>query len=403
MRRTNALTAILIAILLFTFVSPLQAQRPRPRPKTSPKPVVTQAPSFDNLLSADIYKIYVEIKNVGQLLSSSAVNELLEPVLKLAGPPKEFRTAVKWLMSHTEPVMTSRMLLATWPTTRNVPDVLIAIEFDNAEEAAQFEPQLNEFLPKVLPPAVSQPSPGPTVDGARTNQNSAQPPTQADPKPTFVVTRAGSLVFITNAALTLKNLRPLNSKPLTEDQNFRTAYDRLSSEPIFAFLNLKAMQKDEEDSRQKAIEERKREENTKRVAVPENQETQPEQPQPGQPEESTPKNEALPAVVGVPQPPDPLTLAMTQLVGVFFSGSTESKWPEAIGFGANLDLSALDVRALLVNPPTEKTSAIPFFPLLMSGPSIVPESPGILPADTELFVVMSLDLPQIYSAVSTKP
>jgi hypothetical protein len=404
MRRTKAPTTILIVFLLFSFVSPLQAQRPRPRPKTSPKPVVTQAPSFDNLLSSDSYKIYVEIKNVGQLLSSAAVNELLEPVLKLAGPPKEFRTAVKWLMNHTEPVMTSRMLMATWPITRNAPDVLIAIEFENAEEAAKFEPQLSELLPKVLPPAVSQPSPGPIVDGARTNQNSAQSPAPTEPKTTFVVTRAGSLVFITNEVLTLKNLRPPNSKPLTEDQNFRTAYDRLSSEPIFAFLNLKAMQKEEEDSRQKAIEERKREENTRRVAIPENQETQPEKPEePDQPEEPTPKNETLPAVVGVLQPPDPLTLAMTQLVGAFFSGSSESKWPEAIGFGANLDATALDVRALLVNPPTEKTSAIPFFPLLMSGPSIVPESPGILPADTELFVVMSLDLPQIYAAVSITP
>jgi hypothetical protein len=127
MQNTKAPTAIFLTFLLFIFVSPINAQKARTRPKPNPKPVITQTPSFESLLSVDSYKIYVEIRNVGQLLTSSSVSELLEPVMKLAGPPKEFRTAVKWLMSHTEPVLTSRMLLATWPTAKNEPDVLISI------------------------------------------------------------------------------------------------------------------------------------------------------------------------------------------------------------------------------------------------------------------------------------
>lgn len=407
MQSTRTPTAIFLTFLLLTFVSSIHGQKQRTRPKPGPTPVVAQAPTFENLLSVDSYKIYVEIRNAGQLLSSNSVGELLEPMMKLAGPPKEFRTTVKWLMGHTEPIMTSRMLLATWPTAKNIPDVLIAIEFDNAEEAAKFEPQLNEFLPRVLPPAVANPSNSPIAEGANTNQKSAQPSTLSQPTPTFVVNRAGSLVFITNRALTLKNLKPLNSRPLSEDQNFRMAHDRFSSEPIFGFLNLKALEKEEEERRERAIEERKNEATARRDVIEEGQQkTQPEQPEELPPTEvSPPKIETPNAVIETtpqPTPPDPLMLALSQLGGVFFSG-TESKWPDAIGFGANLDAASFDVRALLVNAPAEKTVAIPFFPLLISGPSIVPESPNILPADTELFMAASLDLPQIYAALTSKP
>jgi len=405
MKRIKAPIAIFLTFLLFTFVPLLQAQKPRTRPKPGPRPVVTQAPSFDNLLAADSYKIYVEIRNLGQLLSSSSVSELLEPVMKLAGPPKEFRSAVKWLRNHTEPVTTSRLLFATWPTAKNVPDVLIAIEFENAEEAAKFEPELNEFLPSVLTPPVAKPSASPTPDATRNNQNSTQSSAATEPKPAFVVNRVGSLVFITNTPLKLKSLRPANSKPLTEDQNFRMAHDRFISEPIFAFLNMKAVEKEEEELRQQAIEQRKTE-STRSASTSESEE-KPEQEQPDEPpppEVVPPKIETAPASDTVsqptPAPPDPASLALMQLASTFFSGASETKWPEAIGFGANLDAASLDVRALLVNPPAEKTAAIPFFPLLMSGPPIVPESPSILPADTELFVVMSLDMPQIYATLS---
>ena len=52
------------------------------------------------------------------------------------------------------------MMIAAWPTAKNVPNVLVAIEFDTPEEAAKFEPQLNDVLRKVLPPTAT-PTPSP--------------------------------------------------------------------------------------------------------------------------------------------------------------------------------------------------------------------------------------------------
>src|SRR6185503_1640283 len=97
------------------------------------------------------------------------------------------------------------------------------------------------------------------------------------------------------------------------------------------------------------------------------------------------------------KPPDELENLINSFAMAFFGASGEPKWPEAIGLAGNLDASSFDVRALFVTSHGEKLPAIPFFPMLVSGPVLVPESPSILPADTELYVTMSLDLPKVYA------
>src|ERR671919_2753711 len=98
------------ALLLAVFVLSTPAQQKRPTPKTPP-------PTFDTLLAADTYKIYGEVRGVGQLIQSNSVNEILEPIMKLAGPPKEFKTLVKWLNAQADEVTTSRMLFAGWSSS----------------------------------------------------------------------------------------------------------------------------------------------------------------------------------------------------------------------------------------------------------------------------------------------
>ena len=66
---------------------------------------------------------------------------------------------MKWLNAHADEVMTSRLLIATWPTAKEIPETVIAIEFASAEEAAKFAKPLNEFLVNVLPTPAPEPSP----------------------------------------------------------------------------------------------------------------------------------------------------------------------------------------------------------------------------------------------------
>jgi hypothetical protein len=396
-----------LTIIILTCTLPGIAQKRVTRPKPAPKPAIVQQASFDNLLSADRYKIYVEIRNVGQLVSSSSFNEVLEPVLKLAAPPKEFRTAVKWLTAHADTVTTSRMMLATWPTAKNVPSVLVAIEFETVEAAAKFEPQLSDVLRRVLPPTAtptpsSSPGPQKSVSADLGDSVSSQSTVNVT-KPDYYLLRSGALVFVTSSPLTLKNLKPVNSKPLIEDQNFRMAYDRFTSESIFAYVNTNAIDQEEKE-RQEA--DRKRIEKQAQEASKAAEATQEEAPGAEEPPDSahdTFTTMVLSEEAQTPPPaPDPMAMAMSHIMGAFFGGFGEMRWPEAIGIAGNLDPGSFDARVLLITSQAEKAVAIPFFPALVSGPVIVPESPSILPADSELFVTMSLDLPQVYAAL-TRP
>lgn len=407
--------ALLLLSLLASAPTTIAQKRTPSRTKAPARSATAPATSFDNLLAADSYKIYVEVRNVGQLVNSGSFQELIESVLKLASPPKEFRTAVKWLSAHADAVMTSRMMVAAWPTAKNIPTVLVGIEFENAEEAAKFEPQLNDVLQKVLPPqpaATPKPTETSTPPQRPTpNPNPQSTPNQTQPapvelRPDYHVSRSGALVFVTSAPLTIRNLRPPNTKLLNEDPNFRTAYDRFTSESIFAFLNITAIEQEEKEQQEKAIESQKALDQTNKPEPEASPATTPEEPVELEPQ-MTPTTHPSPAdpntvetatIVPAPsKPPDELETLINSFSMAFFGASGEPKWPEAIGLAGNLDASSFDVRALFVTSRGEKLSPIPFFPILVSGPVLVPESPSILPSDTELYVTMSLDLPKVYA------
>ncbi len=425
----HASSLLLISLVAATCVLAQQKRTPPAKGPQKAPAAVQPAPTLDTLLASDSYKIYGEIRGVGQVISSSSVNELLEPIMKLAGPPKEFKTLVKWLNAHADAVMTSRMLIAGWPRSNKLPEMLVAIEFASPEEAAKFEPQLNDFLPKVLPTPEPENTPSPSEsknDSSPATPKTEKPkesppatPPSSPPKPNYYLKRAGSLLFITPVPLTLKNLRPAGSKLLTEDPNFRIIHDRFNSEAVFVYVDVKGILKEEEERRQQYEEEQKRREVEVKKTIDEaankktaeaeadelegNNDVKPVETASVVLESSDPtQNPEVGSTMGSspatpPAEPDPMTAVFSMLPGTLFSG--EPKWPEAIGFAIAFDANSFDVRALLINAPDVKGTAIPFVPQLISGPALIPESPSILPADTELFVTMSLDLPQMYAGI----
>src|SRR5215203_5109321 len=172
---------LLLTTLTTTNVAQQKRQAPgKPQPKAAVAPA--PAPTVDTLVPAESYAIYGEVRGIGQLIQSSALNDILEPVLKLAGPPKEFTTMMKWLHAHADELMTSRLLIATFPSTKEVPETIIAIEFASTEEAAKFAKPLNEFLSNLLPTPATEPS-------AQSSEEKPEPP-----KPSYYLQHAGSLV-----------------------------------------------------------------------------------------------------------------------------------------------------------------------------------------------------------------
>ncbi|HEY5402402.1 MAG TPA: DUF3352 domain-containing protein, partial [Pyrinomonadaceae bacterium] len=225
-------------------------------------------------------------------------------------------------------------------------------------------------------------------------------------KPQYFLKQVGSLILITPSALNLKDLRPPKSRALSEEPSFRVARNRFASEQFFVYVDVNGMEKEEEDRRkQDQVEEAKRSEEEAKPAAenpvaPDSSTTEEKKPN----EEEQQTETALTAVTTQDQTstqqtgPDPMTMAVGMLANSFFGG--EAKWPNAIGFGVSFEGESFDVRALMINAPGEKCDVIPIFPNLIPGAPLNPASPSILPADTELFATLSLDLPEIYAAIS---
>lgn len=393
-----------VFILLFLITLTVTAQQKRPTtPKPQPKAPVVQAPAptFDTLVPAESYVIYGEVRGAGQLIRSSAINELLEPVMKLASPPKEFRAIVRWLNTHSEEVMTSRLLVAAWPSNRSatLPEALIAIEFASAEEATRFSLSLNAFLPKVLPAPLAEPSPSPD------KSLNFLPEKKEPPAPKFHLQRFGSLVVLSPKPWTMKQLKPAGSKLLAEDVNFRAAHNRFSSELVFVYLDTKLIERQTEETRrqfeQQDVEELKLVQQTQAEAKkPEEKEKEEESADNFTLTEQVVNPTATPGEPkDEPTAPDPVSIALSGLGSLFFDGG-QMKWPDGVAFALSFEGDSFDLRALLVNQNGGRADAIPFMPMLITGPPITPEAPNILPGDTELMVSMSLDLPQIYATMA---
>ena len=387
-----ALLLLISAFLTTATVAQQKRQTPaRPQPKAAPTP----APTFDTLIAADSYNLYGEIRGVGQLIRSSAATDILDPILKLGAPPKEFKKFITWLNAHADELMTSRLLVATWAATKDVPEAVIAIEFESTEEATKFATPLNQFLPTVLPPMGPAGEPGKPA---------------APQKPSYHFQQAGSLILLTPTPLNLKKLKPAGSKLLTEDINFRAARNRFNYKPVFVFVDMKSIQKQEEERRKKMEEDLRKEGEIVAVQRAAAQKEADKEDEIADAESEDQMKAALEAEqarlqaentgelnVVVP-PPDPVTVTFNALASSFFGA--QAKWPEGIGLALSIDNDAFDVRALFVNQPGEKSDAVPFMPMLIPGQPFVPESPNVLPADSEMFVSMSLDLAQIYTLMS---
>jgi len=294
-RQTNGFSRLISRVLLIAILAgPAAAQQQAPpKPPPAQTATVNQAPAFDELLATDAYKMYGEIRNVGQLMSNGGAAEIVDPIVKLSDPGPQFKSIISFLKKNSEALAQSRLMFASWPVRTDIPTVFVAIEFQTNEDAAKFAPKLETFLPTVLP---SPPEPPPTVPpkpetqtndgpksqpGANTSSKEtvnepaiasrAVPPASARnqtsptdvPKPLresraagsrmieesaassqaeqrlpFVITHAGNLVCITEKDFKFSKLRPKDSRPLFYDQNFRMARDQFSSEPIFFFFNV---------------------------------------------------------------------------------------------------------------------------------------------------------------------
>ena len=428
--RLPLLCTLILSNLLLT--TPVAGQQRRNQEKTPAKAAAAPAPpppTFDTLLPANSYQVYAEVRNTGQLLKSSALNDALEPVLRLGGPEKEFLDAIEWLKAHADPLATSRLLVAVSAAKNDLPDLVMAIEFSSAEEAAKFEKPFDKFLPTMFPPVTppkvviaaekknptEQDKKVPTETEKRPAPTPQPSPEQKAPEslPGYYLQRAGSLLIVSSAPVQLKKLRPVDSKPWSDDPNFRVAYNRFAADPVFVFIDLKAIEKHREEQRKqideeerKAIEARKEREE-KQAAAPEQAATPDVDPEERvELEASTQEKVAVfnpeaPTPTEAPKEPPETQMAMRALSSLSYAlFNTPSVMPDGIGIGFAPDNESFDLRVLTVDTAGKTSDPVPFLSALRLGSPIAPQSPNVIPADSELVLTMSLDFPQIYARIS---
>lgn len=422
---------LICLLLLSTAATPIAGQqkrrtqeKPPAKSPAAPAPAPANPVTFDTLIAADSFKIYGEARSLGQLIRSNAANDVLEPILRLGGPPKEFRDLVGWLRGHADELMTSRMLVAAWPNSKEVPDLVIAIEFSSPEEATKFETKLNGILSSVLPPVppASEQAEPQTFSKEEKLKKAAEPAKEPPnfvpvPTPAYHLQRANSLLLISAKPVQLKKLRPKDSKPLAEDPNFRVAYNRFSSEPIFVYVDIDAITKEQAD-RVKELEEQQKRAEAEQKALAEKQKAEPA-PSPEEGGEGEPGEEEG---ENMPEPPPPGTLSAmvagpppaesepseSQMLANAFSGLQMALFtnvpdlPNGVGFGFSPENESFELRVLLVNSPGETSDPVPFFAGIRFGAQIAPESSRVLPASTEMMLMMSLDYQEIHSRMALR-
>jgi hypothetical protein len=419
--KTNEHRMALLVALVITFVlltSPVMAQQRRSAPsrKPAPRQVVQPTPTFDSLLAAGSYRIYGEVRGIGSLIRSSAVKDLLDPVMKLTfgGPTKEFKSTVKWLNAHADVLASSRMMVAGWPTRPKLPTILIAIEFSSAEEAQKFEPELRGFMPTLVPTPTPVLSPQTTTGQAKPNTESeliSQRHSEEPTPPPYQIKQAGSLILMSDQPFAFRDLAPRGSKLIVEDQNFALARNRFASEAIFLYVDVKSIEKEDRERAQKADEEARLRAESEAANPPKEEATVAVDIETATPDEvvtSLPPPAVEPSPSGPPelgagttdaqtsalQGRNPMDFAFMSLSSLLFGG--EPKWPEAVGAAIAIEGDSYVVRTLIVNGDESKNIAVPFVPQFITGPPLVPASPGIFPADVSLFVAVSVDYNQIY-------
>jgi hypothetical protein len=433
--------SITLAVAVFTL--PLRAQQPTTAapPKGPAESRIKAEPTFDTLLSADTYKLYGEVRNVGALLTTGGAGEIVEPIIKLADPGPEFKSIVSFLKKNSEALATSRLMFATWPARTDVPTSFVAIEFATPEEAAKFAPKLETFLPTVMPPVApppeekkeeqSGPATASVTSETKIDEAAAKPsppevivpkrqPTapaaadqqlpKPDPEPRFVLSHSGNLVFISDKAFKIEKLRTKSGGLLAEDHNFRVARDRFSSEPVFLFFNVALEDKTKPKPSPTPViteeEEKRIQDEAEALAQKEIEEERIAREKSGQPPEpdegvATSRVE----LVAIPPSPTPTPskeqeaqrIASNQIGSMLgMLGQGEPQWPEAVGLALALDNDEYVARAILIDSESSKRLTLPFVPQLISGPVYAVDAPSVLPDDTEVFVSASIDFSQTY-------
>jgi hypothetical protein len=454
------MTHACVTLLLLNFAPAAVAQRrrrtpaPRPQPQTPARPRATpdastartQAQprraepdiSFEEMLAADSYTVYLELRRVGTLARAEEVKSAVASlVLFGASEAKPLTDLYAFVSDNAEALGESRVVAAFLPARSEVPQALLAIELESPAAAAAFEPKLRRMLGEGVPQvkkALTSTAPEPVVvtqpDAAAERARPAAKSAAKAPAADFALKRTGRWLLAADAPFTLKRLRgEEGTQSLADSARFQSVRARFASDALFVYVDTNVAQQGWALQMQRAAEAQPPPPTGVVIGIGEGRPGEPTtavinptvviNPEEAQPEteggsdEMVPDSELTPEEVAViaaeegegedlkPEPPPPPTeeelalMGMSRVLGSLWGGAP--RIPGAFALGASLDRGALAVRLAVENTPDGLVSIIPFLPNLVSGPPVTTETAAVAPADAELYIAGSLDWTQVYN------
>jgi hypothetical protein len=233
----------LLVVLLLVAVSLTAARRANATLSFSAASQIQQDESdqegvtFDNLLAAGSYSLYIEARNIGQQAHSSEITALLEPLKPMLDDTKnEYTMFADFIVANADTLSRSRVMAATQPARSSLPPLLIAVELASADAAEGFEQKFREFIMLAMKPGISDLLGSPS--DIHTTESASGTPARRGMDMIIPIKRAGRLLVVSLTPFTFKGLRAQSDKSISDDPNFRAARDRFYSETLFIYYDM---------------------------------------------------------------------------------------------------------------------------------------------------------------------
>jgi hypothetical protein len=383
--------------------------------------------SFEEMVSADAYGAYVELRRVGTLAQSDELKTAVAG-LRLFGDAetKPLTDLVSFVSDNYEPLAEARVVVLFMAARPRIPQGIFAIEFPTPEAAAAFEPKYRRLADEQV--RAYKLTKGPKDSTERETPAPPRPRGQKpEPKPPadYALRRVGRLLISSDTAVSLKRLRGDESAPsLADSARFQTARTRFASDSLFVYVDtgvtmqgwsrIGQVEGEQSDGTREGAKANAPslgatdyEVATPTVLKEEAAASPTPEPPPQPTEEATPEPEELQGVEDeavVTAELEAVKPSEEQLAAAGMGNVLRNLWggmpriPGAFALGARLEAGAVAVRLAVENSPDGKINVIPFLPNIVAGPPVTAEAAEVAPADADVFFTTTLDWEQVYTS-----
>ncbi|MDT5294356.1 MAG: hypothetical protein QOJ76_1236, partial [Acidobacteriota bacterium] len=252
---------------------PPQSQQPQ-QPQPTPTPTQHRREpdlALEEMLAADSYSVYAEVRNVGTLARAEELKTAVGALALFGDETKPLTDLFAFVSDNAETLAAARIVVTFLPARSGLPQTLVAVELASSEEAIAFEPKFRRLVgeqvravkqaidPQPLKQAESNTSDPSNPHRTPTKQlaelkaqtkaetktetrteNKAETKTSA---PGFALRRAGRWLIVAESPFTLKRLRGEEGEARFADSpRFQAVRGRFGSSALFVYVDTNVAQ-----------------------------------------------------------------------------------------------------------------------------------------------------------------